>query len=282
MACMSKYHFARVFHDQLGESPIQFLKRTRLERAACLVKNKHLPISEIAISSGFTSNQSFSREFGKKFDSGPRRFRLDHINKVEENNGVSYLNATFEDFHRIGIDYDLQESAEKIQIVRKAPTKVAYIRSIGRYGGCNEIGKAMVAIRDWALETGHWHEDTEIIGASWDYSSMTPKTMCRYDSCVPVPDDFVSNSGISTQIIPGGLYAVAQIPYQSIKDACLIWHWFSLTLRTAPRFKNYIAKLYTGPWYEIYKSDSCTGKSVAQLYAYLRSGNKKSDYIYKL
>ncbi len=282
MACMSKYHFARVFHDQLGESPIQFLKRIRLERAACLIRNQYLPISEIATNSGFTSNQTFAREFGKKFDLGPRRFRLNHLNQVEENNGISSVVSSFKEFHDIGIHHDLEESAERIQIVRKLPTKVAYVRSIGRYGGCNEIGKAMDAIRDWALETGHWHDDTKIIGASWDYSSMTPETMCRYDSCVPVPDDFVNNSGVSVQTIPGGLYAVAQTPYRSIKDACLIWHWFSLTLRTAARFKNYVAKLYTGPWYEIYKFDPGTGKPVAELYAYLYSTNKQSDYIYKL
>ena len=279
---MSKYHFARIFHDQLGESPIHFLKRIRLEKAACLVRNKHLPISQIAVCSGFTSRQSFSREFGKKFNFGPRQFRLNHIHKVEENNGNNYLTSAFEHYHGIGISTDLEASAQKIQMIKKSPTKVAYIRSIGRYGGCNEISKAMTAIRNWALETGHWLDDTEIIGASWDYSSITPQTMCRYDACVPVPDNFVNTSGVSVQTIPAGRYAVAQVPYRDIKDLCLIWHWFSLTLRSAQRFKNYTAKLYTGPWYEIYKSKPYNGFPVIELYAYLHYANASSDNIYKL
>ena len=282
MACMSKFHFARIFQDQLGEPPIQFLKRTRMEKAACLVRNKHIPINQIALNSGFTSNQSFSREFGKKFDFGPRQFRLNHFNKVEENNGLNYLSSAFEEFRSIGIDYDLEASAEKIQIVRKLPTKVAYIRSIGRYGGCNEIGKAMIAIRDWALETGNWNGDSEMIGASWDYSSMTPDTMCRYDACVRVPDNFVNNSGVSMQTIPGGQYAVVRTPYQSVKDLSLIWHWFSLTLRTATKFKNYTAKLYTGPWYEKYKSKCSSGDPEVEFYAYLYDGNVKPNSIHKL
>ena len=281
MACLSKYHFARIFQDKIGESPIKFLKRTRLEKAACLLFDKQVPVSKIATNCGFSSNQSFSREFSNKFDVCPRQFRLNHLNSLEDTSGVSYLDSKFTQFQTVGIQSDLNNSAQKIQIVKKLPTKVAYVRSIGRYGGCNEIYKAMQAIKTWGQETGMWIDNTEIIGVSWDYSSMTPKTMCRYDACIPVPDDFQSKTKVSVQTIPGGLYAVVAIPYHRVKDLCLLWHWFSITLRMALKFKNYAAELYAGPWYEIYKSKLFSGRPVIEFYARLYYNRTRSESIYK-
>ena len=282
IACLSKYHFSRVFHDELGESPIRFLKRIRLERAACLLKNRHVPISRIAMNCGYNSSQSFSREFANKFETGPRQYRVNYLNKTEESSGNSYLNSAFSQFQSIGIEYDLQASAEKIKIVKMTPTKVAYIRSIGRYGGCNNIYKAMQSIRNWGLETGYWHDETELIGTSWDYSSMTPENLCRYDACIPVPDHACCNDGVSVRMIPGGLYARAKIPYRCVTDFPLIWHWFSLTLRTSVKFSNYTAKLYTGPWYEKYKFKSSSGRSFLELYAQLYGRHCGVDHIEKL
>ena len=57
VACLSKYHFLRLFHDQVGESPIGFLKRIRLERSACLLIYAHnRPILDVALNCGSQAN----------------------------------------------------------------------------------------------------------------------------------------------------------------------------------------------------------------------------------
>ncbi len=60
-ACLSKYHFLRQFKIHVGETPVRFLQRIRLERALRkLVFLRQTPITEIALDSGFSSLQSFS------------------------------------------------------------------------------------------------------------------------------------------------------------------------------------------------------------------------------
>ena len=63
-ACLSKYHFTRIFGDCLGESPARFLRRIRLERAACLLKQeRQLSIADVSWRCGFSTPQLFSRVF---------------------------------------------------------------------------------------------------------------------------------------------------------------------------------------------------------------------------
>ncbi|MCG8461354.1 MAG: helix-turn-helix transcriptional regulator, partial [Holophagales bacterium] len=71
----SPFHLQRVFRAAVGESPLQFSRRVRLQRAAAslLVTNKS--VLEVALDAGFDSPDSFSRAFRAKFGMAPRRFR---------------------------------------------------------------------------------------------------------------------------------------------------------------------------------------------------------------
>src|SRR5512145_2650164 len=64
VANFSKFHFNRIFHSIVGETPFQFVLRLRLEKAASLIlANKDVSISEIAFKCGFSDISVFSRNF---------------------------------------------------------------------------------------------------------------------------------------------------------------------------------------------------------------------------
>lgn len=81
-AHFSKFHFLRVFTDVVGESPIQYMLRMRLEKAAALIMTApDLPISDIALQFGFADHTTFSRQFRKYFNQTPTAFRAARLEK---------------------------------------------------------------------------------------------------------------------------------------------------------------------------------------------------------
>lgn len=79
VACMSPAHFARSFRARIGQSPHQFVSRKRLELAEQKLLDPHLPMSEIALSTGFSSQSNFSRAFRNVTGMSPGDYRANQI-----------------------------------------------------------------------------------------------------------------------------------------------------------------------------------------------------------
>ena len=76
VACLSKFHFTRVFNAHLNETPSQHLGRIRLELAARkLIYTQRTSITRVAMDCGFSGSDVFSRAFRARFGSPPRIFR---------------------------------------------------------------------------------------------------------------------------------------------------------------------------------------------------------------
>lgn len=76
IACFSPFHFHRVFTFLTGETPTDYIKRTRIEKAAILLKkNKGLSATEVAARCGFSSLSLLSRNFKQHFSMTIREFR---------------------------------------------------------------------------------------------------------------------------------------------------------------------------------------------------------------
>jgi AraC-like DNA-binding protein len=80
-ACLSPFHFHRSFTQLFGETPHAYLTRHRLERAAHLLKQSNLSVTDICLETGFESLGSFSSLFSRCFGSSPRDFRLARARK---------------------------------------------------------------------------------------------------------------------------------------------------------------------------------------------------------
>lgn len=74
-ACISKFHFLRLFKSLFGITPHQYIQQIRIDRAKKLLKGSSLAIHEIADSLGFDNSQSFSRFFQQNTGIYPTYYR---------------------------------------------------------------------------------------------------------------------------------------------------------------------------------------------------------------
>jgi AraC family transcriptional regulator len=75
-ACISKYHFLRLFRSAYGYSPHQYIQQLRIEKARNLLTRTSTPISDVADLLGFVNSQSFSRLFSQRVGVSPSAYRI--------------------------------------------------------------------------------------------------------------------------------------------------------------------------------------------------------------
>jgi AraC family transcriptional regulator len=75
-ACISKYHFLRLFRKVYGLSPFQYIQHLRLEKARFLLANSIMSVTDLAGVLGFDNSQSFSRLFYQRMGLYPTEYRL--------------------------------------------------------------------------------------------------------------------------------------------------------------------------------------------------------------
>ncbi|MCL5021801.1 MAG: helix-turn-helix domain-containing protein [Nitrospirae bacterium] len=74
-ACMNRYKFSKIFNKQFGQSIKSYLNDARMKKAAELLDNRELSVTDIALSVGYRNIVHFERVFKKMFGTSPARFR---------------------------------------------------------------------------------------------------------------------------------------------------------------------------------------------------------------
>lgn len=72
---ISVYHFCRIFKQVVRKTALDYINGIRLEKAAALLKENDLNITEIALRCGFDSINYFSRLFKKYYNTTPTNYR---------------------------------------------------------------------------------------------------------------------------------------------------------------------------------------------------------------
>jgi AraC family transcriptional regulator len=85
-AHLSRFHFDRLVSAALGEPPGAFRRRLLLERAAFRLLSTSTPVIDVAIDSGYSSAEAFTRAFARAYGRPPSHYR-----SVPTSDGVTRL-----------------------------------------------------------------------------------------------------------------------------------------------------------------------------------------------
>jgi AraC-like DNA-binding protein len=96
-ACISQYHFHRLFSKIYQKTPHQYLTQKRIQLARLLLKENKFTVTEVCNHIGFESISSFSILFKKEMGIAPQSYR-EHKNvekKMAEEQPKSFIPFCF-------------------------------------------------------------------------------------------------------------------------------------------------------------------------------------------
>ena len=83
-AGVSRSHLGRVFKQTVGQSPFEWVRWRRIERAKQLLAEGRLPVAEIAIATGFADQAHLTRAFGRLVGVPPGAWRRSQCRATAE------------------------------------------------------------------------------------------------------------------------------------------------------------------------------------------------------
>jgi AraC family transcriptional regulator len=219
VSCFSQFHFHRVFLSIIGETPNEFVNRLRLEKAAnILILKKHIPITEVALSLGFSSSSSFARAFKEQFNytaSDWREFgyntltqQKSKIRKTFSNNGKEFDLSDNEFYSVDNLFSELEERSDKMNIEIKHLPKLHIAYVIHTEGYNEKIEEAFTKLCRWAGPRRLINQHSSFIGISLDDPDITPVEKCRYYACITISQEIETQGEIHKMELPAGEYAV--------------------------------------------------------------------------
>ncbi len=74
-ACMSKDHFIRLFRQEVGDTPAQFIINGKMTKAKLMLASENISIKDVAFNLGYYDISYFTRLFKKHTNFTPRQYR---------------------------------------------------------------------------------------------------------------------------------------------------------------------------------------------------------------
>ncbi|MFZ6656329.1 AraC family transcriptional regulator [Undibacterium sp. TJN19] len=231
IACMSPYHWHRIYQAIHGESVVATVKRLRMQRAATLLARSAMAIEQIAEFSGYPNLQSFTRIFSSVYGMPPARYRKEG----------SHVQFPLPDELRA----DLMFPVEVVNDV--AAQQLLCIDHTGSYMG---ISKAFDILNGCAASRQLFRQDTRWIGIYYDDAMTVDEARLRSKACisapVPLPEQALQAPLALTEI-RAGKYAVLTYkgPYSDMQP---VYRWFfgvwlpasGEEVDDAPPFEDYL------------------------------------------
>lgn len=191
VACLSPYHFHRIYHGMQRETVAETVRRLRLHRAAVELIAGTLPVERIARRAGYASQEAFTRAFRAAYGVPPARYRSSF--------------AQNSDMPAKGDDMETQ-TAYAVTIRETPSIRVAALEHRGDYQG---IGRAFERLALMACAQGVIAGSWRSFGIYYDDPAATPANELRSDACLTVAPDWTPSGELQLREIRGGRYAVA-------------------------------------------------------------------------
>ncbi|WP_299346437.1 AraC family transcriptional regulator [uncultured Maritalea sp.] len=227
IACLSPYHWHRVYRGMKGESIVATVKRLRLHRAATQLANTKLPLERVISRSGYSSASAFSRAFSDRYGMPPAKFR--------ECGRPSNL-----------IQYVAEGNAQMHEVEIKRLDEMVLV-GLFHQGSYHEIGKAFEKLNVFGRAKGLMGPDMRSFGVYFDDPDVVETgELNSFAGIVETQETFPEDPFERVQF-SGGRFAVMRFkgPYAQLPSA---YHWFYGTwlvqteqiLRDAPCLEAYL------------------------------------------
>ncbi|MBB4478143.1 GyrI-like domain-containing protein [Rhizobium etli] len=227
IACLSSYHWHRIYRAIYGETLAATVKRLRLHRAAGEIVGTELAVSEIAKRSGYPNLQSFNRIFKSVYGMPPARYRKEGSHAAFEPSPDGKTQTMFD-----------------VTIREIAPTELIGVAHTGSY---MQIGKAFETLFGTLYARGLARPEMRMIGVYLDDPDFVPPEQLRSIACVTGSADVPAEPPFERRRVDGGTYAVLRHkgPYADMHKAYqwLYAEWLpksGLQLKDSVMFEEYL------------------------------------------
>ena len=197
----SQYHATRLFKDQTGLSPFEYIRQKRLVKSAFALRSDNVKVIDIALDFVFDSHEGFTRAFTNAFGITPKKY-------ASLPNPKGWLIPyRYLDRHKLKSEEIIMEQNAMVvftQIIERPARKLILFRSkkaTNYFEYVEEVGCFTPEKPDpWTILSGIKEALYEPIGA-WLPKSMCPEGTGEYVHAVEVPADFAGETPEGFDII---------------------------------------------------------------------------------
>ena len=208
----SPFHFHRVFSKAVGERPKEYVLRLRLERAAYLLAVTDERVLTIALDVGFSSHETFSRGFKRRFGLSPILYRS-RAKKAQEERLAR--NAAFTGDGCV---------LSRVWFGTLPRARLLAIRRVGAYTDVTtpfgERDRLWTTIAHRAREVGAVCEPAPWV-IPYDDPTVTPGPKQRLDACLRATGPVIPSPPVKVLDFAGGRYGGVEHvgPHETLDQA---------------------------------------------------------------
>lgn len=201
VACMSPYHFHRIYRQMAQETVNATVRRLRLQAAASDLIRTDTSLESIALKMAYSSQEAFSRAFLKEFGETPGEYRNNkHLSKTVWTPFVAMLPAG--SLPILSKEQSLMFDVE-IQVLPET-----HVLGMVHKGDYMNIGQVFEKVGQYAVAKQLFNESTRSIGVYYDDAKSVDMDELRSLACITLdkPMD-VNDDAITVTSLPAGRYA---------------------------------------------------------------------------
>jgi AraC family transcriptional regulator len=184
IACISPYHFHRLYSRMVGQSPADTVRHLRLMRATSEIRVEGMSVTQAALTAGYGSPQAFARAYRREFGHSPTEMRV-----------MGSMNAT------------QRQAFDEFTIVNRPPLEMEALMYDGQRGQADVLA-IDAQVYSQLLGTGH----REIMSVYFG-DLMTPASQrfrCALCFCLERRDRMPPGLNLERLQIAGGNYACVE------------------------------------------------------------------------
>lgn len=200
----SPFYLHHEFERHIGEAPMSYLRRLRLERAAIWLIYSDRPIPQIADACGFGSRQGFARAFTRRFGRAPEHYRRIMARRIDERARSTVV----------------RKAAREVRVLTLTGREIICVRHVGRYWKLPSVWRSIIK---WTEGLKEDERPSHYFLLNYDDGFVTKASQTRYDlgcdSAAPVHSPF------HRVVLPEGPVAVMEFSGR-LEDWLNAWRWF--------------------------------------------------------